>query len=80
MNEQELADIISRTAEDAFRQASLPYDAARVFRDIPGFDSVLAIEFILAMEAAVGTTLNEEDVDTMHTMGDLMRMLLARGV
>ncbi len=76
----EIAEIISRTAQEVFGQPSVRYSPTLVFRDIPGFDSVLAIQFILAMESTCGITLGEEDVDTMHTMGDLMTMVLAKKV
>ncbi len=78
MTEQEFAAIISQTAQEVFRQPSIPYSPSLVFRDIPGFDSVLAIQFILTMESTFDITLNEEEVDTMHTMGDLMKLLLAK--
>jgi acyl carrier protein len=78
MTEQEFAAVISQTAQEVFRQPSIPYSPDLVFRDIPGFDSVLAIQFILTMEITFDITLNEEEVDTMHTMGDLMKLLLAK--
>jgi acyl carrier protein len=78
MSEQDFAAVITATAREVFRQPSLSFRPAQVFRDIPGFDSILAIQFILAIESALEITLNEEDVDTMHTMGDLMTLLETR--
>jgi len=78
MSEQDLAATISQTAQDVFRQPSIPFSPTRIFRDIPGFDSILAIQFILAIEGALEITLNEEEVDNMHTMGDLMVLLEAK--
>jgi acyl carrier protein len=78
MTEAEFAAIISQTAQEVFRQPALPYSADRVFRDIPGFDSVLAIQFILTIETTLDVTLNEDEVDTMHTMGDLMKLLIEK--
>jgi acyl carrier protein len=66
---------IETTARDIFRQPTLAYRETQIFREIPGFDSILAIQFILAIEAALDITLNEDQVDTMHTMGDLLRMV-----
>jgi acyl carrier protein len=78
MSDQSFAATISQTAQDVFRQPSVPYSPALVFREIPGFDSILAIQFILAIETALDITLNEEEVDNMHTMGDLMTLLKAK--
>ncbi len=78
MSDHDLAATISRTAQEVFRQPSIAFSSAQVFRDIPGFDSILAIQFILAIETALDVTLNEQEVDNMHTMGDLMTVLLAK--
>jgi acyl carrier protein len=80
MSDQNFAATISQTAQDVFRQSSIPYNPTLVFREIPGFDSILAIQFILAIESALDITLNEEEVDNMHTMGDLMTLLKAKKV
>jgi acyl carrier protein len=78
MSEQDLTTIISETAQEVFRQPSIAFSPTLVFRDIPGFDSVLAIQYILAIESALDLTLNEEEVDTMHTMGDLLTLVKAK--
>jgi acyl carrier protein len=78
MNEEAYAAMISQTAQEVFRRPSIPFSPTLVFRDIPGFDSILAIQYILAIESALDVTLNEEEVDNMHTMGDLMNLLKAK--
>jgi acyl carrier protein len=78
MSDPYYAATISQTAQEVFRHPSIPFSAALVFRDIPGFDSILAIQYILAIESALNVTLNEEEVDNMHTMGDLMTLLKAK--
>jgi acyl carrier protein len=78
MSDQDYATTISQTAQEVFRQPALPFSPTLVFRDIPGFDSILAIQYILAIESALNVTLNEEEVDNMHTMGDLMTLLKAK--
>jgi acyl carrier protein len=78
MRDDDLTRLISRTAQDVFRQPSITFSPELVFRDIPGFDSVLAIQFILAIESALDVTLNEDEVDTMHTMGDLLALVDAK--
>jgi acyl carrier protein len=78
MSDQDFATTISQTAQEVFRQPSISFNDALVFREIPGFDSILAIQYILAIESALDVTLNEEEVDNMHTMGDLMTLLKAK--
>jgi acyl carrier protein len=78
MQKSNFQSVISKLAEEVFRQPSLPYDDSRVFRDIPGFDSILAIQYILAIETAFDITLNEEDVDNMHTMGNLLALIVEK--
>ena len=78
MSDQDFAATISQTAQDVFRQPSIPFRPTQVFREIPGFDSILAIQYILAIESALDITLNEEEVDNMHTMGDLMTLVKAK--
>jgi len=78
MSEQDFTTLISETAQEVFRQSSVPFCQTLAFRDIPGFDSVLAIQYILTIESALDVTLNEEEVDTMHTMGDLQTLLQAK--
>jgi acyl carrier protein len=78
MSEQDVTDVIIRTAQEVFRQPSLAFSPTLVFHDIPGFDSVLAIQYILTIESALDVMLTEEEVDTMHTMGDLLTMLRAK--
>ena len=78
MSDSHFTSVISRTAEEVFRQPSVPFNGGQLFRDIPGFDSVLAIQYILTIETALGVTLNEEQVDTMHTLGDLLAMVKAQ--
>jgi acyl carrier protein len=78
MSDQHFAAAISQTAQEVFRQPAIPFSPSLIFREIPGFDSILAIQFILAIESALDVTLNEEEVDNMHTMGDLMTVLQAK--
>jgi acyl carrier protein len=78
MNDEDFAATISGTAQEVFRQPSISFSPTLLFRDIPGFDSILAIQYILAIESALDITLNEEEVDNMHTMGDLLTLILKK--
>ena len=75
MVDAELISTVEQTAREVFRQPSLQFSSDQAFRELPGFDSVLAIQFILSIECTLDVTLNEEEVDTMHTMGNLLDLL-----
>ncbi len=78
MEAEQLIAVITENARTIFRQPGLTYAPDLVFRDILGFDSVQAVQFILAMEDSLGVTISEEEVDRMHTMGDAFHILLAK--
>jgi acyl carrier protein len=73
--EAEFTSIVVSTARSIFRAPDLGYDPGQVFQDIRGFDSIQAVQFILAIEAALDVMFSEEEVDNMRTMGDLVAML-----
>ena len=75
MDDQTLTDLMVDNARKVFGQPHLVYDEKLLFRDILGFDSVLAVQYILAMEAALDVTLTEDEVDNMHTMGNCLAIL-----
>jgi acyl carrier protein len=78
MSDHDYTATISRTAQDVFHQTSIPFSPTLRFRDIAGFDSIRAIQYILAIETALDVTLNEDEVDNMHTMGDLLSLVKAK--
>jgi acyl carrier protein len=75
MEADRLIEVIVETARTIFGQPALEYSPTLVFREIFGFDSVLAVQFILTIEEAFGIELTEQEVDHMDTMGDLLTAL-----
>jgi len=78
MDDPHLISIVTETARNIFRAPDLAYDPGCVFQDIRGFDSILAVQYILAIEAALDVMFSEEEVDNMRTMGDLLAMLIRK--
>jgi acyl carrier protein len=78
MSDEKLIAVAVENAKTIFKAPDLIYDPAMVFQNIRGFDSVHAVQFILAVEAALDIMLTEEEVDAMHTMGDLLNTLRAK--
>lgn len=78
MTDEHLISTVIDTARAVFKQPALDYAPTQIFREIRGFDSVLAVQFILAIEQALDVMLSEEEVDRMDTMGDLLDVLRAK--
>jgi acyl carrier protein len=78
MSNERIAAAIVETARTVFKQADLEYDPALPFRSLRNFDSVRAVQFILATEKAFGVEIAEDEVDRMFTLGDVMEILLAK--
>jgi len=74
-SEEQLISVAVEKARVIFNAPDLNYAPDLVFQKIRGFDSVQAVQFILALEVELNVTLSEEDVDNMHTMGDMLDIL-----
>jgi acyl carrier protein len=75
MSDDHLISVAIENARTIFKAPDLVYDPDLVFQDIRGFDSVQAVQYILAIEAAFDIMLSEEEVDDMRTMGKLIETL-----
>jgi acyl carrier protein len=78
MTNDEIAATIIDTARAVFKAPDLEYDPALAFRSLRNFDSVRAVQFILATEKAFGIEIAEDEVDRMFTLGDVMTILLSK--
>jgi acyl carrier protein len=80
MGDEVLISTIVEKAREIFGQPALEFDPALVFQNILGFDSVRAVQFILALEETLGVMITEEEVDTMFTFGDALTTLRSKAV
>jgi acyl carrier protein len=78
MNDEQIISVAIEHARDIFKVPDLEFDTNLVFQEIRGFDSVQAVQFILALEGALDVMLSEEDVDNMRTMGDMLEIVKRR--
>jgi len=78
MTDDELIETAMTHARAIFKAPALTYDPGLVFQEIRGFDSVQAVQFVLALEEAFGVMLSEQDIDDMRTMGDMLSTLRAK--
>jgi len=78
MTDDQIIAIAIEHARDIFKVPDLEFHPDLVFQEIRGFDSVQAVQFILALESALDVMLTEEDVDNMRTMGDMLNIVKAK--
>ncbi len=78
MFDDQMIVIAVESARAIFKAADLAYHPDLVVQDIRGFDSVLAVKYILAIEEAFDIMLIEKEVDDMQTMGKLVEIFRAK--
>ena len=54
-----------------------PKDSLRMVDDL-GLDSLTMVEIVLAVEDAVGTSIDNEDVQKIHTLGDIKAFISSK--
>jgi acyl carrier protein len=59
----------------AFQQPGIEYAAEQHLRDFFGFDSVLFVNLILLLEERFGVGFGEAEIDSIHLVGDIFRLL-----
>ena len=80
MSDQTMIDTLMATVRTQLRTPDLAYDAALPLRALPGYDSVIAIQIVLGLEKAFAIELDEEEIETMATLGDVLAILHAHKV
>ena len=77
MTDEQLMQDMMAVVRDKLREPALAFDPAVRFRELPGFDSIVAVQIVLGLETAFGIMLDEDDIETMHTLGDMRAILAA---
>lgn len=54
-----------------------PKDSLRMVDDL-GLDSLTMVEIVLAVEDAVGTSIDNEDLQKIHTLGDIKAFISSK--
>ncbi len=74
MTEASLYEALSEIFRDVFmRDVELRPELTA--RDVPGWDSFKQIEIIVALEERYGIKFHTRELDSLHTVGDLVRVL-----
>ncbi len=78
MTDAQLVDAATGILLEQLRQPNLRFDPEARLKALPGYDSVIAIQFVLGLEQAFDLVLDEDEVEEMNTMDDVRRVLRAR--
>jgi len=77
MSEAAFYPALTEIFRDVFmREVALRPDLTA--RDVPGWDSFKQIEIIVALEERYGIKFHTRELDALHNVGDLARVLAAK--
>lgn len=77
MTEPEIYAFLHETFADLFMRDDITLTAATAAADVEGWDSFKQIEIIMACEEKFGFKFRTQDLDSMQSVGDLVRLILA---
>ncbi len=78
MTAERIEDRIAAIVRETLGAPDAPVTEATTARDIPGWDSVKMVEIILRTEEEFGITLRSREVDSLRSVGDLVRIVAGR--
>lgn len=77
MSEDAFYPVLTEVFRDVFmRDVTLRPDLTA--RDVPGWDSFKQIEIIVALEEKYGIKFHTRELDSLHNVGDLARVLASK--
>ena len=78
MQEAEIYAVLTEIFRDVFLRDDLQLDPALTAKDVPGWDSFKQIEIIIAVEQRYGIKFATRDLDSLSSVGDLVRVVLTK--
>jgi acyl carrier protein len=78
MTEAEIYDALTEIFHDVFMSDDIVLFAGLTAKQLPGWDSFKQIEIIVASEEKWGIKFNTRELDNLHCVGDLARMVAAK--
>jgi acyl carrier protein len=71
-------DGLTEIFRDVFGRDDLTLTPALTARDVHGWDSFKHIEIMIAVESRYGIKLHARDLDNLHSVGDLARIVVGK--
>jgi acyl carrier protein len=78
MTETEIYAALDEIFRDVFLREDLALTPELSAQDVPGWDSFKQIDIILAVEARYHVKFNTRELDSLHNVGDLVRVIAAK--
>ena len=78
MSEAEIYAALSEIFQDVFLTDDIPLRPELSAKDVPGWDSFKQIDIILAVEEKYRIKLNTRELDSLHNVGDLVRVIASK--
>lgn len=75
MSEAEIYDALTEIFHDVFLRDDLQLRPEMSAKDVSGWDSFKQIDIILAVEEKYKIKLNTRELDSLHNVGDLVRVI-----
>jgi acyl carrier protein len=77
MTDQDILDGLSRILGSLLGDESTVLTPRTARQDVPGWDSLVYINFIVAVESEFGVKFKLADVDSFETVGDIVQEIKA---
>jgi len=72
MTDEQLLDLFTRTLRDLLGDESLTLTPVTVRADVPGWDSFAYVNFIAAVEIALGIRFGVAEVESFQSVGEIV--------
>jgi len=72
VKDQEILAIFTRILRDLLADDSIVLDMDTRREDVPGWDSFMYVNFIVAVELELGIKFNISEVESFETVGDIL--------
>jgi acyl carrier protein len=76
--EGEIYSALTAIFRDVFMRDDLELQPGLTAKDVPGWDSYKEIEIIMATEERFGIRMTTREVDSLQSVGDLVRMVTGK--
>jgi acyl carrier protein len=78
MSDAEIYAALGEIFRDVFLTDDIELRPELSAKDVPGWDSFKQIDIILAVEEKYHIKLNTRELDSLHNVGDLVRVIAAK--
>lgn len=79
MNDKDALDLITSIVRDALDDDTIVLAPSSTAADVKGWDSVAHVNIVLSLERRLGRTFTTEQIESLLSVGDLMRVATLQG-